>query len=176
MLDQAQIEAQIAGFGESLRGDDNLFALVDLRLPPEDQIPRIMTGSQAEGMIRNGHYHVQAAGENSSSKANLRAAQIAKVRADNPDFSVPKTVSQQLAEAQAKIAELQAASAAPAPAETPDPMPTDLAGFEAVTPWTKAVKLVRESVTDTTLLEALKGSSRDYLKTAATDKLAALQA
>jgi len=117
MLDQVQIEEQLSSLGASLQGDENLFSLVDLRLPPEEQIPRVMIGEQAKGMIRNGHYFAKYSGPNSSSKANLRLVQIEKVKATNPDFEVPKSVSQQLADAQAKIAELEAAKAE-APAKT----------------------------------------------------------
>lgn len=119
MLDKTQVQQQLSAFGEKLTGDAFLFALVDLRLPSNEQIPRIMVGSQAAGLIKDGHYHVEFVGENSTSSVNLRDKQIAEVLKNNPAVVVPKSVAEQLADAKAKIAELEAAQAkakAPAPA------------------------------------------------------------
>lgn len=109
MFDKTQIDNQLESLGASLRGDENIFALVDLRLPPEEQIPREMVGEQAEGMIRNGHYHAWFVGPNPSSKANKRLASIEKIKKANPLYTPVKSVAEQLAEAQAQMAQAEAA-------------------------------------------------------------------
>lgn len=109
MFDKTQIDNLLEGLGASLRGDENVFALVDLRLPPEEQIPREIIGEQAEGMIKNGHYHAWFVGPNPSSKANKRLASIEKIKKANPLYVPMKSVAEQLADAQTKAAELEAA-------------------------------------------------------------------
>jgi uncharacterized protein YdiU (UPF0061 family) len=115
MYDKTQIDQLLASFGEALKGDANVFALVDLRLPPEEQIPREMIGGQASGMIKNGHYHAWLVGPNPSSKENKRQASIEAIKKANPLYVPPKTVAQQLADTQAELEAMKAQQAASGP-------------------------------------------------------------
>lgn len=102
MLDKEQVKKQLESFGDKLSGDEYLFALVDLRLPASEQLPKIVVGRQAAGLIQDGHYHAEYVGENSTSKRALRDRRIEKTRAENPDFKAPKTILEQLEELKAE--------------------------------------------------------------------------
>lgn len=171
MLDKAQIEEQLAEFAPFLN-DGHLLALVDLRLPPKQQIPRIVAGHQAKGLIGDGHYHVQHVGENSSSAENLMDAQIEEQRKMNPDIKAPLSLHEQLEALKAENEALKAAQGGSAEASVD--VPVDVAGFEALHP-AKAASLIKKSVDDVALLEALEKSEKGGISKAATEKLEALK-
>lgn len=101
----------IAMFGEKLNDDEHLFRVLDLRLPAEDQRAVLMIGSQAEGMLRNGHYHVEYHTPNSTSKKALVAAQREKLKADHPAMEGFHSPLVQIDELKEKVALLEAENA-----------------------------------------------------------------
>ena len=96
VLEKSAIDALVAQH-ESRITDEHLFALTNLRLPADQQIPRLVAGHQAHVLILDGIYAVVYVGENESSSKALRQRHIDAQRKLNPDFAAPVTLTDQLA-------------------------------------------------------------------------------
>lgn len=93
---------------EELKGDDHLFVVQDLR-PGASGVPHIVTGFQAEGFARNGHYQIEYHGPNPTSGANLASKAAEQVRKElGMEIKMPKSAAELQAEVDALQAELAA--------------------------------------------------------------------
>lgn len=90
-----------------LQGDDFLWRVIDQRLGGK-AVPHVVTGQQAEGFARNGHYDLELIGPNPTSSKALSEKAIAEIRAEHPDFQLPKTASEMAEEMKAENEKLKA--------------------------------------------------------------------
>lgn len=124
MLEQSKVNELLEQFKEQFT-DDFLFALIDLRLPEDEQIPRVVPGHQARGLIMDGDYHAQLVGKNESSGKNLRAKMLEEARAKNPDIKAPLSLADQLAAAKAENEKLKKQLSKGEKSEAPKPAKGD---------------------------------------------------
>ena len=96
MSSSEMVKIQLEKFGDKLKSDEHLFAIVDLRLPEEQQIPRVITGVDAEGFIKNQHYHIEYIGENETSDRKLLDKRREETKQKMPSIKVPVSLSERL--------------------------------------------------------------------------------
>lgn len=95
-------------YEKELVGDDHLFYVVDLNLPPEQQVPVTMVGHHVEDKLRKGHYHVEYIGENPTSRANLAKEGLEENRRVMGTLKLPITIQDQKKALEDENAELKA--------------------------------------------------------------------
>lgn len=105
----------IKNFPDELKGDDHLFWILDLDLGDEGR-PHLVTGEQAEGFCYNvirgdGNYDIRYAEPNAGSIATKRAIAVKEIRDEMKQhfgsYDQPLTIAEELAQAKAKIADLE---------------------------------------------------------------------